>query len=90
MSTDCTRQQGNSKLLDETICSDHLVQKGCKNVNKTLKTLFGKILFCLGDTLLMKQQSVVTHTIRQSEIPASLDSSVAHKKIAGPYITIKL
>jgi hypothetical protein len=47
---------------------------------------------CLGSLLLMKRQFVVTHTIRQTEIPALLDSWVTnllpwcvHKTIACPW-----
>jgi hypothetical protein len=49
--------------------------------------------------LLIKRQFVVTHTIRQTEIPVSLNSWVAntpyvkmcvHNKIACPYISIEM
>jgi hypothetical protein len=49
-------------------------------------------------TLLTKQQFVITHTIRQTEIPALLDSLVTNtpsvkmqssQKIASPYIFVQ-
>jgi hypothetical protein len=87
MTTDCTAEQGSSKLFDELKIFVQTTQY--KMQLKLSSHSLEKFFPCLGDTSLMKQQFVITHTIRQSKSPALLDSSAAHKKITGPYISIK-
>jgi len=77
MSTDCTGKQGNSKLLMKL---QYLFRQLGTKLTKTLKTNFGKILLCLEDTSLTKQQFVVIHTICQYEVPTLLESLAVHKK----------